>query len=114
MTTTTLNKIKTTNKWADSFVTERTPFVASNTFGEWVKDLYIVYSFGHHFPMFVWDDKAGAWFENIDKYSRTTSKQQGQLRPNAHVEYKLETEEIKGLVSAGGLAEWTIQKAQKM
>lgn len=103
---------RTINKWADSFVTKREPFVASNVFGEWVKDLYIVYSFGHHFPMFVWDNKAGAWFENTDKFSRTTSKHQGQLRPDAHVEYKLVTEEIKGLVSAGGLAEWTIYKAQ--
>ena len=103
---------RTTNKYADDFTTKREPFTASNTWGEWVKDLYVVYSYGRHFPMFVWDGTVQAWFENTDKYSRSTSKQQGQLRPNAHVEYKLETDELKGLVSAGGLAEWTIEKAR--
>ena len=105
---------RTANKYADDFTTKREPFTASNTWGEWVKDLYVVYSYGRHFPMFVYDQTADTWFENVDKYSRSTSKQQGQLRPNAHVEYKLETDELKQLVSAGGLAEWTIQKAQKM
>lgn len=101
---------RTSNKYADEFVTKREPFKASNAWGEWVKDMYVVYSYGYHFPMFVWADSE--WYENTDKYSRSTTKQQSQLRPHADVRYKLTTQELKQLVSAGGMAEWTIEKAR--
>ena len=109
-----IHMTRTSNKYADDCTTNREPFKASNTFGEWVKDIYAVYSYGYHFPMFVWadDGDGGVWFENTDKYSRSTSKQQGQLRPHAHIEYKLTTQELKQLVSAGSLAEWAIEKAR--
>jgi hypothetical protein len=101
---------RTTNKYADDSVTAREPFKASNTFGEWIKEVYAVYSYGYHFPMFVWAN--GEWYENTDKYSRSTSKQQGQLRPHDEVRYKLTTDELKQLVSAGSVAEWVIEKAR--
>ena len=103
---------RTNNKYADDFVNKKEPFTASNTFGEWVKDLYVVYSYGHHFPMFVYDQTVDTWFENITKSTRSTNKQRGQLRPNDSVGYKLETDELKQLISAGNLAQWTIEKAR--
>lgn len=40
--------------------------------------LYVVYSYGTHFPVAVY--KNGVWLVNEDKYSRTTSKHQGYVR----------------------------------
>ena len=41
---------------------------------------YIVYSYGEHFPMYIKEGKN--WYENIDKYSRSTSRHQSQCRPS--------------------------------
>ena len=48
----------------------------------YVRGLYIVYSYGYHFPMWLYDRQTAQWFGNADKYSRTTSKHQSQTRPN--------------------------------
>jgi hypothetical protein len=40
---------------------------------------YAVFSFGRHWPLFVhYND---VWYENIEKYSRTTSKHHSQVHP---------------------------------
>jgi len=73
-------------------VTDRKEFKGSNLFGEWdnVWDWlgnktpntpYVVYSYGRHFPIYVW--LLGVWYENTDKYSVSTSKHQTQARPDA-------------------------------
>jgi len=55
-------------------------FKANNVFGERITpSLYVVYSYGHHFPMYVC--LFGQWYANTDKYSVTTSKHQGQANP---------------------------------
>ena len=41
--------------------------------------------------------KAGQWYANRDKYSRTTSKHQSQCRPTVNDMIELSTEEMKGL-----------------
>ena len=71
--------MKTSNIKADQYTSQQMEFKGSNTFGEWNNDCYVVYSYGYHFPMYVF--KGGKWYENSDKYSQTTSKQQTQLRP---------------------------------
>jgi len=38
----------------------------------------VIYSYGYHFPIAL--IRNGQCFFNTDKYSRTTSKQQGQVR----------------------------------
>lgn len=40
---------------------------------------YVAYSYGDHWPLYVCCD--GRWFENVERYSVTTSKHRGQLRP---------------------------------
>ena len=48
---------------------------------------YVVFSYGAHFPMFIaeWgEDQTPAeavWYENVDKYSPTTSKHKTQCHP---------------------------------
>lgn len=67
------------NKDARAYVQQRKPFQGSNTYGACIEDRYVVYSFGAHFPLFVYDD--GRWFANSDRYSLTTTKHRGQLHP---------------------------------
>ena len=42
-------------------------------------DRYVVYSYGSHWPLFVHEH--GVWYENVSKYSRTTSKHHSVLHP---------------------------------
>lgn len=68
------------NKNARKSVQIRTEFKGNNTYGMWHSDnKYVVYSYGSHFPLFVWYH--GVWYENSDKYSTTTSKHRTQLHP---------------------------------
>ena len=103
----------TTNKYASTFVNKLEQFKASNCFGTWLTpNLYTVYSYGFHFPMYVWDANEQMWFGNKDKYSRTTSKQQQQLRPNVDNIKEFTTGQLKQLVSSGSLVEYVIQLAR--
>lgn len=47
-------------------------------------DVYVVFSYGYHFPMYVYDYRLGVWFANADKYSVTTSKHQNMCCPSHH------------------------------
>ena len=101
------------NKNASTYTTNREPFKGSNTWGEWLTEkLYVVYSYGRHFPLFVWDEDIAMWFANDDKYSRSTSKHRTQLRPNTDKLECINTQQIRSLVSAGSVKEWTIEKAR--
>ena len=74
------------NRDARRYVQERKPFTGSNTEGVWRRDSntharrYVVTSYGNHFPLFIWED--GVWYENVDKYSPTTTKHKSQLHPH--------------------------------
>ena len=105
------------NKNASEYVQSRKPFKGSNLFGEivnvtefkvigddtWVQDFkewannqaYVVYSYGTHFPMFIYLDNT--WYENSDKYSVSTSKQQTQAHPLIDT-IKKTTKEMKELL----------------
>lgn len=64
------------------YVEKKIPFKNSNgqLFGRWETPLmYVVYSYGEHWPLYVWD--GFDWFENEDKYSRTTTHHRGYARP---------------------------------
>lgn len=75
-----------TNREAATYVAEKREFrtthgsiygthdIAANT--------YTVYSYGGHFPMYVFDYTLNEWWGNSDKYSRTTSKHQSITRPS--------------------------------
>jgi len=77
------------NKDCAPYVTDRREFKGSHLFGEWDsvaewisnENMYAVYSYGYHFPIYIW--VGGIWYENTDKYSMSTSKHQTQARPDA-------------------------------
>lgn len=44
--------------------------------------LYAVYSYRHSWPLFIYSDQTKTWYENTDKYSRTTSTHHSQAHPH--------------------------------
>jgi hypothetical protein len=85
-----------TNKDARDYIQTLSEFKGSNIFSmKHYNGTYAVYSYGSHFPMFVF--KGNKWYENSDKYSMSTSKQQNQCRPDLNC-IKKTTEEMKELL----------------
>jgi hypothetical protein len=80
--------IKTSGQKARQYVQSKTPFTNHNgqLYGQWVRDTYIVYSYGEHWPLFIWD--GAQWYENEDKYSPTTSKHRSQTHPLTYTEQR--------------------------
>jgi len=77
-------KLRNSDVWRA--VQEREEFKNNNgtLFGKWVTPfLYVVYSYGEHWPLFMWDGrpKICAWAYNTDKYSVTTSRHFNQAHP---------------------------------
>ena len=66
------------------------------------QDLYVVYSYGEHFPIYVYDYQLEMWFGNYDKYSSTTSKHQTMARPEVDEIQMLSTEELNQVIYCGG------------
>lgn len=77
--------LKLANRDVRSAVQNRQEFKNTNgtLFGRWETPfLYVVYSYGEHFPLFMCDGKHGsAWAINADKYSVTTSRHFSQAHP---------------------------------
>jgi hypothetical protein len=81
--------MKTSNKNCRTLVQNRQAFTASNIFAEYITNnadgspvdpcRYVVYSYGKHFPMYIYE--GGHWYANEDKYSRSTSRHQSQANP---------------------------------
>lgn len=85
---------KIANKNCRSYVEERMAFEASNIFSEHQvvgtypldSQHYTVYSYGYHFPMYIFVGIASGvsinkWFGNSSTSSRSTSRQRSQAMP---------------------------------
>ena len=59
---------------------------------------YVVFSYGLHWPLFIYDHKNGQWYGNIDKRSKTTNKHYSRLNPENVL--PLSWAETRRLVSA--------------
>lgn len=57
----------------------------SSLWSEQRGDLYVVFSYRYIWPIYV--NWKGVWFANEDKFSRTTTKHQGQAHPLKPVLY---------------------------
>jgi len=79
--------MKIANKNCREYVQRREPFQGSNLWGTWIKstlvessdEQYVVFSYGHHFPIYIYANNH--WFANKDKFSQSTSRHQSQARP---------------------------------
>ena len=88
----------TTLKRAVELIKNKSMFSAGNVFAlnYPVTGYYIVFSYGLHWPLFIYDHKKGQWYGNSDKYSATTSKHYRELNPGNVL--PLPCEEMKRLV----------------
>jgi hypothetical protein len=74
--------IRTTNKGARQYVQAKLPFTNSNGQLYAVRHtpmLYVVYSYGDHWPLFLWDGLE--WYVNEDRCSVTTSRHHSYAHP---------------------------------
>ena len=72
----TTKPIRTTNRQARDYVRNGIPFRNSNgqLFARWESPtIYVVYSYGEHWPLFIYSTDTRAWYANEDKASPTTS-----------------------------------------
>ena len=68
-------------------VANRKEFKGNNIFGRQFDKLYAVFSYRYDWPLLI--HAAGLWFENQDKFSRTTSKHHAYAKP-----YYIETRKL--------------------
>ena len=67
------------NKDCRSYVERKEEFNGSNLYARNIGKIYVVYSYGKHYPMFLF--RKENWYENSDGYSVSTRKHHGQARP---------------------------------
>lgn len=87
------------NKKASKYIRQKDVFKGNNLFSEQVKNGYVVYSYGYHFPLYVYSGIDQKWYKNIAKYSKSTSKHSSQADPEEVCE-ELNLQQIKGLILA--------------
>lgn len=85
-----------------TFQTRDRPGAGRHVQAEWRSDcVYVVYSYGAHYPMFVYDKSIDRWYENKDKSSRTTERHKRRFGPGGIHSY-LSTEDLKTIIAQGG------------
>lgn len=96
---------KISNKEAGAAVTRRESFVGSNMFAEPTgRGVYVVYSYGYHFPMYAYDEKTDTFYGNAEKVSSSTGKQRAQAKPDKPIVWLKTTEEMMDKVEELGIA----------
>lgn len=88
---------RTNHKDARLCVQRTEHFNAHNLFSEEHNGNYIVFSYGRHYPLWVFNRATRKWYGNSVKYSPSTSRQQSMTRPSGEVEYKT-TKELLSLI----------------
>ena len=88
-----------TLKQAVELAKNRKEFVSGNAFAlnYHATGYYVIYSYGTHWPLYIYDYNTQQWYGNSDKYTRTTSKHYSKLNPGNVL--PLSCEEMKGLVN---------------
>ena len=118
--------MRVSNNKARQYVEKLEEFQGSNMFGKWLdkgngrwnefidvtSKVYVVYSYGSHFPMYIYDAKEQKWIGNKDKYSSSTTRHQSQGRPSGEIHVWYNTDDMKEVIYHGGLVGHTISKAQ--
>jgi hypothetical protein len=89
--------IKTSNSKCREYVDSLKPFKANNLEGKIQGDFYIVYSYSWY-ALFAYNFQTNQWYENIDKYSVSTSRQTTQARPYDRKIIDLSWEDMKDLL----------------
>ena len=90
---------KTANKNCRELVENREEFDGNNLFARKIGRLYVVYSYGYHYPMFLF--RKGWWYENTSGYSPSTGKHHSQARPlySRNISRTLTTEDLHRIIN---------------
>ena len=72
--------MNTTLKQAVNLIARRKDFKGNSLYAKTISNFYIVYSYGQHFPIAVYNLDSSMWYINTDKYSITTSRHQSIVR----------------------------------
>ena len=88
--------MKIANRNASQYVQNKEVFQGSNMYAKYVGNKYVVYSYGNHFPMYVFYHVR--WYRNTDKYSVTTSKHQSQAMPYVDRFVERNTRELRNMI----------------
>jgi hypothetical protein len=102
--------MKVSNKNAYQYINNLEAFHASNLYGEWRGNTYVVFSYGEHFPIYIWDDVVYKWIGNMDKYSHSTTRHQSLAKPH-YVHRWVDTEGLKSMIR-DGIVGYCINQAQ--
>lgn len=102
------------NRDMGEYVSARKPFVNNNdsAYARREGNLYVAYSWGNHFPMYIYDSIANMWFGNSDKYSRSTSKHQTYARPSSDDITWSDTDYLKSILLMGGYVQEAAARVQ--
>lgn len=87
---------KVQNKHVKNYVQRLEPFVASNLKAIKIGMNYIVLSY-NWWPLFIYQDCTKKWFENQDRYSKTTSAHRTYSHPNVRTQL-LDSEQMKTIM----------------
>ena len=103
-------RVNNSDMWR--YTTDRQEFKNHNetAWGEWRDNLYIVYSYGQHFPMYVYDEQADRWYGNRDKFSRTTTRHQTNSQPEGVPIEWTDTKHLMAIILLGGIIDYAVER----
>ena len=98
------------NNQVREYVNDRRPFKNNNgtMLATYRHDLYVVYSYGEHYPMYVYDCIAKQWFGNNSESSVATQRHLTQARPDGDITWASK-DYLRALVIAGSYANYAAQ-----
>lgn len=93
--------MKIANREAHHYSSLTVEFQGHNLIGTWINpDWYVVYSYGNHWPVWAFDRVKDIWYENVSKYSVTTSKHKTQSNPGVMRYTQVDVNELKFILEA--------------
>ena len=98
------------NRHAKHYVASMEPFIGSNLYAVRHNDgmcfsdkgLYVIYSYGRHYPLAVYDPAVRIWFGNSDNYSPSTERHKLNCGYPGGTNTRT-TERLIALIAAGGV-----------
>ena len=75
-------------------------------------ELYVVYSYGTHYPMYVYDNIARQWFGNETRSSSTTERHKTHARPDGDIRWA-STDYLRAMILAGSYVNHTAQRVMR-
>lgn len=99
------------NRNARAYVADKLPFTGSNLTGFSSNQgaLYVVQSYGPHWPLLVFDHAARLWIENSERYHAPTTRRHAALVRQPNITRFMPTDELISLIRAGSLANYVAQ-----